>query len=259
MRNTPISSTLPKRFFVARRMRWSSVLSPSKYSTVSTMCSSVFGPAMPPPFVTCPTTNTAVPLSFAKRIRRAAHSRTWPTLPGAPSRSRGEDRLDRIDDQHAGRARRRRREDRLEMRLAEQRDIARALAEAIGAQLHLQRRLLARDVERRVPGCSRAAPRPAAAASTCRCRARRRRAPSSRERCRRRARSRTRRGRCDRRLSRRRRRRAATVAGSARAYTRHRRALVARARSPPATLRRAISSTSVFHSPQVSQRPAHLA
>ena len=51
------------------------------------MCSSVLGPAMPPPFVTCPTTKTAVPLSFAKRISRAAHSRTWPTLPGAPSRS----------------------------------------------------------------------------------------------------------------------------------------------------------------------------
>jgi hypothetical protein len=30
MRNTPISSTEPKRFFVARSTRWSSVLSPSK-------------------------------------------------------------------------------------------------------------------------------------------------------------------------------------------------------------------------------------
>jgi hypothetical protein len=51
------------------------------------MCSSVFGPAIPPPFVTCPTTNTVVPLSLAKRMSRAAHSRTWPTFPGAPSRS----------------------------------------------------------------------------------------------------------------------------------------------------------------------------
>ena len=51
------------------------------------MCSSVFGPAMPPPFVTCPTTKIAVPSSFAARIRRAAHSRTCPTLPGAPSSS----------------------------------------------------------------------------------------------------------------------------------------------------------------------------
>ena len=46
---TPISSTLPNRFLIARRMRWSSIPSPSKYRTVSTMCSSVFGPAIPPP------------------------------------------------------------------------------------------------------------------------------------------------------------------------------------------------------------------
>ena len=87
MRKTPISSTEPNRFLVARSTRWSAVFSPSKYSTVSTMCSSVLGPAMPPPLVTCPTTKTAVPLSLAKRMSRAAHSRTCPTLPGAPSRS----------------------------------------------------------------------------------------------------------------------------------------------------------------------------
>ena len=51
------------------------------------MCSSVFGPATAPPLVTWPTRNTATPASFAKRWSRAAHSRTWPTLPGAPSRS----------------------------------------------------------------------------------------------------------------------------------------------------------------------------
>src|SRR5437588_872980 len=53
------------------------------------MCSSVLGPAMPPPFVTCPTSSTAGPVSFANRMSRAAHSRTWPTLPGAPSSSSG--------------------------------------------------------------------------------------------------------------------------------------------------------------------------
>src|SRR6266516_1309189 len=41
------------------------------------MCSSVLGPAMPPPFVTCPTSSTAGPVSFASRVRRSAHSRTW--------------------------------------------------------------------------------------------------------------------------------------------------------------------------------------
>src|SRR6266853_116665 len=51
------------------------------------MCSSVRGPAMPPPLVTWPTSTTAGPASLAKRISRAAHSRTCPTLPGAPSSS----------------------------------------------------------------------------------------------------------------------------------------------------------------------------
>src|SRR5439155_648560 len=85
--NTPISSTDPKRFFTARNSRWSSVLSPSKYSTVSTMCSSVLGPAMPPPFVTWPTSSTAGPASLANRMSRVADSRTWHTFPGAPSSS----------------------------------------------------------------------------------------------------------------------------------------------------------------------------
>ena len=49
------------------------------------MCSRVRGPATVPPFVTWPTRNTAVPVSFANRWSRAAHSRTWLTLPGAPS------------------------------------------------------------------------------------------------------------------------------------------------------------------------------
>src|SRR6266487_2515530 len=51
------------------------------------MCSSVLGPAMPPPFVTWPTSSTAGPASLANRMSRAADSRTWPTFPGAPSSS----------------------------------------------------------------------------------------------------------------------------------------------------------------------------
>ena len=79
------------------------------------------------------------------------------------------------------------------MRLAEQRDVAGVLAEAVGAQLDLQRRSLRRRRTASRGPAPAAAPRPAAAAWTCRCPARRRRASSSPARCRRRARSRTRR------------------------------------------------------------------
>src|SRR3989454_1172767 len=50
------------------------------------MCSSVFGPAIPPPRVTCPTSSTAGPACFAKRSSRAAHwssSVDFP-MPGSP-------------------------------------------------------------------------------------------------------------------------------------------------------------------------------
>jgi hypothetical protein len=40
---TPSSLTAPKRFLTARITRWAWCFSPSKYSTVSTMCSSAFG------------------------------------------------------------------------------------------------------------------------------------------------------------------------------------------------------------------------
>ena len=51
------------------------------------MCSSTRGPAIAPSFVTCPTRKTDTPAFFPKKARRAAHSRTWPTEPGAPGRS----------------------------------------------------------------------------------------------------------------------------------------------------------------------------
>jgi hypothetical protein len=44
MANTPISFTAPKRFLMARTSRKLLCVSPSKYSTVSTMCSSTRGP-----------------------------------------------------------------------------------------------------------------------------------------------------------------------------------------------------------------------
>ena len=81
--NTPISLTAPKRFLIARTRRKLECVSPSKYSTVSTMCSSTRGPASAPSLVTCPTSTMAVPLLLAVRVSCAAHSRTCDTLPGA--------------------------------------------------------------------------------------------------------------------------------------------------------------------------------
>ena len=85
MAKTPISSVPPKRFLIARRMRYWWLRSPSKLSTVSTICSSTRGPAMLPSLVTWPTSTSAVPRSLAKRISSCALARTWLTVPGAPS------------------------------------------------------------------------------------------------------------------------------------------------------------------------------
>ena len=83
--NTPISFAAPNRFFTDRRMRKRLPVSLSKYSTVSTMCSSTRGPAICPSFVTWPTSSTAVPLRFAWRTSNAVHSRSCATDPGADS------------------------------------------------------------------------------------------------------------------------------------------------------------------------------
>ena len=113
------------------------------------MCSSVLGPAMPPPLVTWPTTNTAVPLSLANRMSRAAHSRTCPTLPGAPSRSPVNTVWIESTTSTRGRlVRRPWRGSVSRLVSASSGTSAAALAQPVGAQLHLQRRLLARDVER---------------------------------------------------------------------------------------------------------------
>mmetsp|Transcript_6031 Transcript_6031/g.24077 ORF Transcript_6031/g.24077 Transcript_6031/m.24077 type:complete len:313 (-) Transcript_6031:3500-4438(-) len=81
--NTPISLTAPKRFLMARTRRKLLCVSPSKYSTVSTMCSSTRGPASAPSLVTWPTSTIAQPLALAVRVSWAAHSRTCATEPGA--------------------------------------------------------------------------------------------------------------------------------------------------------------------------------
>ena len=83
MANTPISLTAPKRFLMARTSRKLECVSPSKYSTVSTMCSSTRGPASAPSLVTWPTSTMLVPPALAARVRCAAHSRTCATEPGA--------------------------------------------------------------------------------------------------------------------------------------------------------------------------------
>jgi hypothetical protein len=51
------------------------------------MCSSVFGPASVPSFVTCPTSTTGTPFSLANAWSRVAAVRTWPTDPAGPSSS----------------------------------------------------------------------------------------------------------------------------------------------------------------------------
>src|SRR4029078_8646214 len=56
---TRMSAVPPKRFFMARRMRYWWLRSPSKLSTVSTICSRTRGPAMVPSLVTWPTRTTA--------------------------------------------------------------------------------------------------------------------------------------------------------------------------------------------------------
>ena len=82
---TPISITEPNLFLTARSILKGCPLSPSKYRTVSTMCSRTFGPAIAPSFVTWPTrkSGTSAPLAYV--MSRAETSLTCPTLPGDDS------------------------------------------------------------------------------------------------------------------------------------------------------------------------------
>ena len=81
--NTPISLVEPNLFFTPRSILYEACLSPSKYSTVSTICSSTLGPATTPSFVTCPTIKIDIARPFASCINVFVDSLTWLTLPGA--------------------------------------------------------------------------------------------------------------------------------------------------------------------------------
>ena len=66
---------------------------------------------------------------------------------------RSEYRLDRIDDENRRRLGGGSRNDRLEQCLPEEIDIARLIRKPVSSQLHLERRLLSRDVQRSVARC----------------------------------------------------------------------------------------------------------
>ena len=51
------------------------------------MCSMIFGPAMLPSFVTCPTISVGTPVALARYVSSMQASRSWLTLPGAAARS----------------------------------------------------------------------------------------------------------------------------------------------------------------------------
>lgn len=58
--NKPVSSVGPKRFLKTRSMRYDEPSVHSRNKTVSTKCSSTFGPEIEPSFVTCPISTTEV-------------------------------------------------------------------------------------------------------------------------------------------------------------------------------------------------------
>ena len=87
MRKTSISSEEPNRFLNTRMSLWDCFLSPSRESTVSTMCSRSLGPASAPSLVTCPTKRAHTPRLRQYSMMRVATARTWFTLPGRPSTS----------------------------------------------------------------------------------------------------------------------------------------------------------------------------
>ena len=148
MANTPISLTAPKRFLMARTRRKLEWVSPSKYSTVSTMCSSTRGPASAPSLVTWPTSTMQVPPALAARVRCAAHSRTCATEPGAEvSWSEYTVWIESITAT-AGWIGRDGGEDFFELDLGQHLDLRVVQAEAARAQRDLGAAFLAGDVER---------------------------------------------------------------------------------------------------------------
>ena len=61
------------------------LLSPSNWSTTSTMCSRIFGPAIVPSLVMWPMRKIDVPVDLAYLSSVAAHSRICETLPAEES------------------------------------------------------------------------------------------------------------------------------------------------------------------------------
>ena len=79
----PTSLVEPNRFLNPRSIRSSRLESPSKYSTTSTMCSKIRGPAIEPSFVIWPMIKTQIFSFLAKRMSSKVISRTCDTEPGA--------------------------------------------------------------------------------------------------------------------------------------------------------------------------------
>ena len=171
--NTPISFAAPKRFLTARTTRKRLPGSLSKYSTVSTMCSRMRGPAISPSLVTCPMMSTAVPdvLGVPHQPRRGLahlHRRAGRRL--RQFRVHG---LDRVDHEHPRARRLRLLDDR--SRRASPRRAAACPTRARGAARAARPAAPTPRRTRTAPaGRGSARRRPAAAASTCRCRGRRR-------------------------------------------------------------------------------------
>ena len=82
MQKTPISFVEPCLFLTALKILYEVWLSPSKYNTVSTMCSKTFGPAIAPSLLTWPIIKVVISSDFASFKSAFVHSLTWETLPG---------------------------------------------------------------------------------------------------------------------------------------------------------------------------------
>ena len=147
MVKSPSSPVLPKRFFTPRSRRCSPWRSPSRYSTTSTMCSRVRGPAMAPSLVTWPTSTMGTPVSLATVSRRATASRTWLGLPGAPAASVALTVWTESTTASGGRSCVDGRGQGVEVGLGEDGHRGKPAPQPFGAHGHLQRRLLAGAVQ----------------------------------------------------------------------------------------------------------------
>ena len=79
----PTSLVAPKRFLKPRKILSCLLASPSKYSTTSTICSNMRGPAIEPSLVMWPMMKIEIPRALASRISSNVISRTCVIEPGA--------------------------------------------------------------------------------------------------------------------------------------------------------------------------------